>query len=183
MGTPTSIKFEDHVKSTQITSVPLLDVSRGNDPLKDEFREVFNGILDSGRFIGGPHCQQLEQSVADVCDAKYGIGCASGSDALVLALMAIGIEAGDEVICPSFTFFATASAIDRLGGVPVFADIEPGTFNIDPNHVKALVTEKTKAIIPVHSKIVLNRSEQLGTDNRAEQLVTSVVLASTRPKT
>ena len=150
MGTPTSIKFEDHVITDKITSVPLLDVNRGNDPLKDELKEVFAGILDSGRFIGGPHCQALEQSVADVCDAKHGIGCASGSDALVLALMAIGIEPGDEVICPSFTFFATASAIDRLGGVPVFADIEPGTFNIDPEHVKALVTEKTKAIIPVH---------------------------------
>ena len=150
MGTPTSIKFEDHVKTDKITSVPLLDVSRGNDPLKDEFREVFNGILETGRFIGGPHCQALEQSVADVCNAKHGIGCASGSDALVLALMAIGIGPGDEVICPSFTFFATASAIDRLGGVPVFADIEPGTFNIDPAHVKSLVTEKTKAIIPVH---------------------------------
>lgn len=150
MGTPTSIKFEDHVKSAPVTSVPLLDVSRGNDPLKDEFREVFNGILDSGRFIGGPHCQGLEQSVADVCKAGFGIGCASGSDALVLALMAIGIEQGDEVICPSFTFFATASAIDRLGGVAVFADIEPGTFNIDPEHTESLITDKTKAIIPVH---------------------------------
>lgn len=151
MGTPTSIRFEDHVQTVKkITSVPLLDVSRGNDPLNDEFREVFDGILNSGRFVGGPHCQALEESIADVCDAKCGIGCASGSDALVLALMAIGIEAGDEVICPSFTFFATASAIDRLGGVPVFADIEPGTFNIDTAHVKSLVTEKTKAIIPVH---------------------------------
>ncbi len=149
MGNPTSIKFEDHVQ-TKVTSVPLLDVGRGNDPLKDEFREVFNEILETGRFIGGPHCQSLEESVAEVCDAEFGIGCASGSDALLLALMAIGIEAGDEVICPSFTFFATASAIDRLGAVPVFADIEPGTFNINPVHVKQLITEKTKAIIPVH---------------------------------
>ena len=149
MGTPTSIKFEDHVKST-VTSVPLLDVGRGNDPLKEEFREVFNGILDSGRFIGGPQCQNLEQAVAEVCDAKFGVGCASGSDSLVLALMAVGVGPGDEVICPSFTFFATASAIDRLGGVPVFADIEPGTFNIDPAHAESLITEKTKAIIPVH---------------------------------
>ncbi|QEG21657.1 DegT/DnrJ/EryC1/StrS family aminotransferase [Mariniblastus fucicola] len=150
MGIPTSIKFEDHVKSNQITSVPLLDVGRGNDPLKQEFMDAFAGILETGRFIGGPHCQQLEQSVAEICDAQFGMGCASGSDALLLALMAIGIEPGDEVICPSFTFFATASAIDRLGGVPVFADIEPGTFNIDPAHVESLVTDKTKAIIPVH---------------------------------
>ncbi len=150
MGIPTSIKFEEYVQSNEITSVPLLDVGRGNDPLKEEFKAVFNEIIESGRFIGGPHCQALEQSIADVCDAKHGIGCASGSDSLILALMAIGIEPGDEVICPSFTFFATASAIDRLGGVSVFADIEPGTFNIDPSHVESLITDKTKAIIPVH---------------------------------
>ncbi len=154
MGNPTSIKFANHAKSNvnsnQITSVPLLDVGRGNDPLKQEFQEVFSEILESGRFIGGPHCQALEQSVADASDAKHGVGCASGSDALILALMAVGIEPGDEVICPSFTFFATASAIDRLGGIPVFADIEPGTFNIDPEHVETLITDKTKAIIPVH---------------------------------
>ena len=150
MGNPTSIKFEDHVNSREIKSVPLLDVCRGNGPLKAEFLEAFNGILDSGRFIGGQHCQSLEQTIAEVCHANFGIGCASGSDALLLALMALGIKEGDEVICPSFTFFATASAIVRLGGVPVFADIEPGTFNIDPAHAESLVTEKTKAIIPVH---------------------------------
>lgn len=150
MGNPTSIKFEDHVKSNSINSVPLLDVGRGNEPLKAEFMDAFSSILDSGRFIGGQFCQELEQSIAEVCKANFGIGCASGSDALLLALMAIGIKPGDEVICPSFTFFATASAIDRLGGIPVFADIEPGTFNIDPAHVESLVTEKTKAIIPVH---------------------------------
>ena len=150
MGNPTSIKFEDHVPSKEITSVPLLDVGRGNEPLKQDFQDAFKSIIDSGRFIGGPHCQSLEQSMAKVCAVEYGIGCASGSDALLLALMAIGIEAGDEVICPSFTFFATASAISRLGAVPVFADIERGTFNIDPAHAETLVTEKTKAIIPVH---------------------------------
>ena len=150
MGNPTSIKFEDYVDSSNITSVPLLDVARGNDPLKEQYKEVFNEILETGRFIGGPNCQGLEESVAEVCDAKHGVGCASGSDALLLALMAVGIKPGDEVICPSFTFFATASAIDRLGAVPVFADIVPGTFNIDPAHVETLVTEKTKAIVPVH---------------------------------
>ena len=150
MGNPTSIKFKNYVNSSKITSVPLLDVARGNDPLKEQYKEVFNEILETGRFIGGPNCQGLEESVAEVCDAKHGVGCASGSDALLLALMAVGIKPGDEVICPSFTFFATASAIDRLGAIPVFADIVPGTFNIDPAHVETLVTEKTKAIVPVH---------------------------------
>ena len=150
MGNPTSIKLENHITSREVTSVPLLDVSRGNDPLADEFRQVFNEIIESGRFIGGPHCQSLEEEIAKVCEADFGIGCASGSDALLLALMAVGVEPGDEVICPSFTFFATASAIDRLGAIPVFADIEPGTFNIDVAHAETLVTEKTKAIIPVH---------------------------------
>jgi dTDP-4-amino-4,6-dideoxygalactose transaminase len=150
MGNPISLKIEDYADSAPVTSVPLLDVGRGNDPLQQEFKDAFSEIVESGRFIGGPHCQSLEQSVADVCDAKHGVGCASGSDALLLALMAVGVGPGDEVICPSFTFFATASAIDRLGAKPVFADIEPGTFNIDPVHAESLVTEKTKAIIPVH---------------------------------
>ena len=135
---------------TPVSSAPLLDVGRGNLPLKDEIMEAFSEIIDSGRFIGGPHVQNLEHSVADVCQTEFAIGCASGSDALLLALMAIGIEPGDEVICPSFTFFATASAVSRLGGVPVFVDIEPSTFNLDYTQLESLVTEKTKAIIPVH---------------------------------
>jgi len=114
MGIPTSIKFEDHTTSNEITSVPLLDVGRGNEPLKQDFKDAFNSIIESGRFIGGPHCQSLEQSMAKVCEAEFGIGCASGS------------------------------------AVPVFADIERGTFNIDPAHAETLVTSKTKAIIPVH---------------------------------
>ena len=125
MGNPTSIKFEDYVDSSNITSVPLLDVARGNDPLMEQYKEVFNEILETGRFIGGPNCQGLEESVAEVCDAKHGVGCASGSDALLLALMAVGIKPGDEVICPSFTFFATASAIDRLGACLLYTSPSP----------------------------------------------------------
>ncbi|MEM7453428.1 MAG: DegT/DnrJ/EryC1/StrS family aminotransferase [Planctomycetota bacterium] len=133
-----------------VGKVPLLDVGRGNAPLKEEIMDAFSQIYDSGRFIGGPYCQNLEQSVAAVCDASFGVGCASGSDALLLALMAIGIEPGDEVILPSFTFFATASAVTRLGAVPVFCDIDPQTYNMDPSLIEGLVTTKTKAIIPVH---------------------------------
>jgi dTDP-4-amino-4,6-dideoxygalactose transaminase len=137
-------------KLSDVSSVPLLDVARGNQPLKTEIMDAISSIIDSGRFIGGPFVESLEQTVAEVSHAQFGIGCASGSDALLLALMAIGIEAGDEVICPSFTFFATASAIHRLGGVPVFVDIEPETFNIDVTKIEQAITSRTKAIIPVH---------------------------------
>ena len=132
------------------TSAPLLDVGRGNQPLKSEIMEAVSEIIDSGRFIGGSYVKSLEEHVAEISQTQFAIGCASGSDALLLALMTIGIEPGDEVICPSFTFFATASAIHRLGGKPVFIDIEPNTFNLDVTRLEALITEKTKAIIPVH---------------------------------
>ena len=137
-------------QNTQTTSTPLLDVGRGNTPLKSEIMEAISEIIDCGRFIGGPYVAQLEAAVAKVSQAKFGVGCASGSDAILLALMAIGNEPGDEVICPSFTFFATASAISRLGGVPVFVDIERDTFNLDVTKLERLITPKTKAIIPVH---------------------------------
>lgn len=138
------------VAKTEISSVPLLDVGRGNLPLKEEIMESFSQIFDSGRFIGGPYCQSLEQSVAQHCETEFAVGCASGSDALLLALMAIRIEAGDEVILPSFTFFATASAVTRLGGIPVFVDIDPQTFNLDAAAIERAITRRTKAIIPVH---------------------------------
>ncbi len=107
-------------------------------------------VCDSGGFVLGAEVTQLEQQLATYCQAKHAIGCASGSDALLLALMALDVSAGDEVILPSFTFFATASAVTRLGARPVFADIDPVSFNIDPGHVATLVTSATKAIMPVH---------------------------------
>ena len=133
-----------------VNSVPLLDVSRGNGPLKDEIVETIAEIVDSGRFVGGPHCQSLENAVAKICDTEFAIGCASGSDALLLALMANDIGPGDEVICPSFTFFATASAVTRLGATPVFIDIDPITFNMDVSLLESMINDKTRAIIPVH---------------------------------
>ena len=134
----------------ELKSVPLLDVCRGNAPLKEEFMKVIGEIFDSGRFIGGPHCQALEQATSQKCETQFAVGCASGSDALLLALMAIGIEDGDEVIVPSFTFFATASAVTRLGATPVFVDIDPQTYNMDPMLIEEAITGKTRAIIPVH---------------------------------
>lgn len=132
------------------SAVPLLDVNRGNQPLREEYLEAIQAVCDSGWFVGGPDCSQLEQEIADYCQAEHAVGCASGSDAILLALMACGISAGDEVVVPSFTFFATASAVWRLGARPVFADIDPKTFNISPAAIEAKVTPRTKAIIPVH---------------------------------
>ena len=131
-------------------SVPLLDVGRGNQPLKEQLLAAVSAVLDSGQFVGGPDCQMLEQTLAQYCGTKFAVGCASGSDALLLALMAIGVGEGDEVIVPSFTFFATASCVTRLGAKPVFCDIDPVTFNLDTNLIEDLITYKTKAIIPVH---------------------------------
>ena len=137
--------------STQsIPSVPLLDVNRGNHALRDEIVAALAEVVDSGKFLHGPQVTELESQLAKVCHTRFAIGCASGSDALLLALMALELEPGDEVIVPSFTFFATASCVDRLGAKIVFADINPQTYNVDPASVEACITQRTRAIIPVH---------------------------------
>lgn len=137
-------------QNTQDQGVPLLDLHRQYEPLKEEIAAALARVCESGAFILGPDVKLLEQNVAAYSQAKHAVACASGSDALLLALMAFDIQAGDEVILPSFTFFATASAVTRLGAKPVFADIDPVTFNIDPAHVAKLVSPATKAILPVH---------------------------------
>jgi len=133
-----------------VSSVPMLDVGRGNVPLKQEFMAAIERVIDSGRFLHGPEVGELERTVNELCGTAHAIGCASGSDALLLALMAIDIEPGDEVIVPSFTFFATASAVSRLGAEPVFVDIDPLTYNMDPASLEQSITSRTRAIIPVH---------------------------------
>jgi len=130
--------------------VPLLDVSRSNEAIREQILDAVVRVIDSGRFVLGPDVDELEKAVAAICEVKHAVGCASGSDALLLALMAINVGAGDEVIVPSFTFFATSSAVWRLGARPVFVDIEPRTFNMDPQSVRSAITPATKAIIPVH---------------------------------
>ena len=130
--------------------VPLLDLGRQHRPLQEEFLAALSRVCDSGWFVLGPDVKQLEENMARYCQAAHAIGCASGSDALLLALMACGVGPGDEVILPSFTFFATASAVTRLGARPVFADVDPQTFNLDPGAVGRAVTLATKAILPVH---------------------------------
>jgi dTDP-4-amino-4,6-dideoxygalactose transaminase len=136
--------------SSTPTPVPLLDVSRQYAPLRDEIIRAIERVCDSGRFVLGPDCEQLEQKLAEYCQTPHAVACASGSDALLLALMACGVGPGDEVVMPSYTFFATASAAWRLGAKPVFADIDPATYNLDPARVEVLISGRTKAIIPVH---------------------------------
>jgi dTDP-4-amino-4,6-dideoxygalactose transaminase len=132
------------------TPVPMLDVGRENTLLRNQIDEAMREVCDEGAFVHGPACARFESAMAGYCGTKHAVGCASGSDALVLSLMALGIGPGDEVIVPSFTFFATASAVWRLGARPVFADILPQTFNLDPADVLYKLTTATKAIIPVH---------------------------------
>jgi dTDP-4-amino-4,6-dideoxygalactose transaminase len=132
------------------TPVPMLDVTRENARLQAELEAAMTEVSRSGAFVHGPACGKFEAAMAKYCGAKHAIGCASGSDALLLVLQALGVGPGDEVIVPSFTFFATASAVWRLGAKPVFADIVPETFNLDPADVVYKITTDTKAIIPVH---------------------------------
>jgi dTDP-4-amino-4,6-dideoxygalactose transaminase len=128
----------------------MLDVNRQNQPLHQAIDEAIRGVTRSGAFVHGPDCRELEETLAAYCGTQFAVGCASGSDALLLVLMALGIGPGDEVILPSFTFFATAGSVWRLGATPVFADICPETFNLDPRDVAAKRTKATKAVMPVH---------------------------------
>lgn len=137
-------------QTTPFSTVPLLDVGRGNAPLREEFLEALAGVIDSGKFLFGPDVEALEREVAAYSQIDHAIGCASGSDALLLALMAAEIGPGDEVIVPSFTFFASVSCITRLGATPVFVDIRPDTFNMDAEKLESAITTRTKVIIPVH---------------------------------
>ena len=130
--------------------VPLLDVNAQNLPLQDELKKTFDSVLQSGRFIMGDEMEAFEREVAEMVGVKHGISVSSGTDAILLALMALDIGAGDEVLCPSFTFFATAGCIARTGAIPVFVDSCPICFNIDLEDAASKLTEKTKAIIPVH---------------------------------
>ena len=130
--------------------VPLLDLAGHHASLQDDISVAMRRVCESGIFALGPEVAKLEETIAEYCDVPYAVGCASGSDALLLALMAINLKAGDEVILPSFTFFATASAVVRLGATPVFADIDPVSYNLSPRSVRRRLTARTRAIIPVH---------------------------------
>jgi dTDP-4-amino-4,6-dideoxygalactose transaminase len=134
----------------QMKKVPLLDLRAQYETIRDEVRTAVDRVFDSQQFVLGAEVQALEEEIARYSQTKFAIGCASGSDALLLALMSCGIGEGDEVITTSFSFFATASSITRLGARPVFVDIDARTFNLNSSLVDAALTERTKAIVPVH---------------------------------
>ena len=142
---------------TQITSVPLLNVQRQTAAIRPSLDAAISRVLDHGMFINGPEVREFEDSLARYCGVQHAIACASGSDAILLPLMALGVGAGDRVLTVPFTFFATGGSIARLGADPVFVDIDPATFNMDPvalaRHLESLSAtnlRSIKAILPVH---------------------------------
>lgn len=130
--------------------VPLLDVNAQNHPLEAEFTAAFQRVFKSGQFIMGSEVIEFEKEIAELTGAKHALGVSSGTDAILLALMALDIKPGDEVLCPTFTFFATAGCVSRVGAIPVFVDACPICFNMDVNDARSKITSKTKALIPVH---------------------------------
>jgi dTDP-4-amino-4,6-dideoxygalactose transaminase len=146
---------EAEVKSTvehQEKAAPLqfLDLGQQFEQIRDEVMRAVTSVLETQRFVLGPEVEQLEAEMSDYVGCRFAVACASGTDALILALMAAGIKAGDEVITTPFTFVATASAIVRVGATPVFTDIDPATYNLDPKSVAQQITSRTRAVIPVH---------------------------------
>jgi dTDP-4-amino-4,6-dideoxygalactose transaminase len=131
-------------------NVPLFDLKQQHEPLRAELRAGLERVLETQQFVLGPEVSALETELAEYCQTKHAIGCGSGSDALLLALMALDVRAGDEVITTPHTFFATAGAVARLGAKPVFVDIDPRTYNINPALIEAAITDRTRAILPVH---------------------------------
>src|SRR5215211_4712830 len=131
-------------------NVPLLDLKEQNQLLRPEIEAALGRVLDSNAFILGGEVAKLEEELAEYCGTKHAIGCASGSDALLLAMMAFDTGPGDEVITTPYSFFATVSSITRLGATPVFVDIDPLTYNLDVSQVEEKISERTKAVQPVH---------------------------------
>jgi dTDP-3-amino-3,4,6-trideoxy-alpha-D-glucose transaminase len=133
-----------------VRPIPLVDVKAQYEPLLPRIREAIDGVLESGEFILGPNVAAFEREAAAYLGVPETVGVANGTDALVLVMDALGIGSGDEVICPAFTFYATAEAIARRGATPVFAEVDPATMNLDPEDVAARITDRTKAILAVH---------------------------------
>jgi dTDP-4-amino-4,6-dideoxygalactose transaminase len=130
--------------------IPLIDVKAQYAPLLPQIRQAIDEVLESGQFVFGPNVSAFEEEAARYLGVRETVGVGNGTDAIVLVLNALEIGAGDEVICPAFTFYATAEAIARVGAKPVFADIDPSSFNLDPERVAERITPRTKAIMPVH---------------------------------
>ncbi len=137
-------------RSDAATVVPLLDLEPIHGPIRDRLKEAVLSILDSNRFVGGPHVEGFEREIADYCGVEHAVGLSSGTDALLIALMALDVRPGDEVIVPSFTFFSSAGSVHRVGARIVFCDIDPATCNLDPDRLETLITSRTKGVMPVH---------------------------------
>ena len=131
-------------------NIPLVDLKAQYNSIKDEIDEAIYRVVEDGQFILGPEVEAFENEMAAYCDTKFAIGVASGTDALLLALLACDIKPGDEVLVPTITFVSTAHAISYCGATPIFVDVEPDTLNIDLEDAESRITEKTSAIIPVH---------------------------------
>lgn len=148
-----SVEFVEYYKSqldTKPTFVPLLDLKEGYQNCAEEIDHAVLSVVASAQYILGPKVEEFEKQIAEYCNAEHAVGVASGSDALLVSLMALDVGSGDEVITTPYTFFATAGSISRLGAKPVFVDIDPKTYNINPDLIEEKITDKTKAIIPVH---------------------------------
>ena len=131
-------------------TVPLLDLKAQYADLKSDIDEAVKRVLESTRFIGGPEVSGLEEEIARYSQCKHAIGCASGTDALILALRALGVGPGDEVITTAYSFFASAGTVVNIGAIPVFVDIDPRTYNLDAHRLEAAITTRTKAVVAVH---------------------------------
>ncbi len=141
---------DTHTTKTGLEPIPPLDLKAQWLSIKGEISAAINAVVESQQFILGPQVQALEEEVAEYCGTKFAVGVASGTDALILALHAAGVRSGDEVLMPTFSFIATADSVSLLGAVPVFVDIDPSTFAIDPAQLEAKITPRTRAIMPVH---------------------------------
>ncbi|TCJ18875.1 DegT/DnrJ/EryC1/StrS family aminotransferase [Rubrobacter taiwanensis] len=149
--------------------IPMLDLSVEIEALWDEINAAVQRVLRSGQFIMGPEVEGFEREAAEYLGVRHAVGVNSGTDALVIALRALGIGSGDEVIVPSFTFFATAEAVSLVGATPVFADIDPRTYNVAPERIEERITSRTRAILPVHlfgQAVQMDRIRAIARDNR-----------------
>ena len=133
-------------------AIPLFDLAQQNEPLREEIDQALRRVVHGQQFLLGAETEAFEQELASYCGTRFAAGCSSGSDALLLALMAADVGPGDQVLCPAYTFFATAGAITRLGATPVFADIQPGSYNLDPEQARKVAARcsRLRALLPVH---------------------------------